>query len=445
MVFHYRYPFIVLLFLLSTSVAAQTSPNLAQAERLVRSGQFKQAYALLQPEQFSQSGNPDFDYIFGLAALESSEPAVATLAFERVLALEPNHGAARLDMGRAYFALGDMARARREFDFALALNPPPAALAIMQRYRAEMAAIETPPTTRGSGYLEGGFGTDSNVTQGPSNSTIFLPLFKLSFTLNAASQKVQDDFSQMGAGGEITHRLSGGKSLYAGADVKWRNYATVKNTEYINTDWRGGLQWESGRDTWRIGVSVGDYRLLQQPYRTIVSLGGELRRTLNSKQQMMAFGQYSQVRYETSAQYNNNVDQLVAGVGYMAQMAAARPTVLSVSGFVGSETEETRSRPRADGDKAFIGLRLGAQMTLRPDWDLFASTSVQVSEYDRSNVLYSLRRSDAQYDIGLGAVWRFAPAWSLKPQANWTHNSSNIQAYDYERYEASLFVRRDFQ
>ena len=155
MVFNYRHALICLLLLLGASVVAQTSPNLAQAERLVRSGQFKQAYALLQPEQFVQSGNPDFDYIFGLAALESSESGVATLAFERVLALEPNHGAARLDMGRAYFALGDMARARREFDFALALNPPPAAVAMMERYRAEMGANQAPPTTRRSGYVVG--------------------------------------------------------------------------------------------------------------------------------------------------------------------------------------------------------------------------------------------------------------------------------------------------
>jgi hypothetical protein len=317
---------------------------------------------------------------------------------------------------------------------------------MMERYRAEMAAIEAPPpATRRSGYVEAGFGTDSNVTQGPSNSTIFLPLFRLSFTLNAASQKVQDDFAQMGAGGEISHRLNGGKSLYAGVDAKWRNYSTVKNTEYINTDWRGGMQWESGRDTWRAGISYGDYRLLQQPYRTIVSAGGEFRRALSRTEQLTAFGQYAQVRYETSAQYNNNVDQIIGGVGWMAQVAAKRPTVVSVSGFVGSETEETRSRPRADGDKTFIGLRLGAQVTPRPDWDLFASTAVQAAEYDRSNILYSIKRSDAQYDLGLGAVWRFAPAWSLKPQANWVHNSSNIQAYDYERYEASLFLRRDFK
>lgn len=213
MVLKYRYLLILFAYLLGAGVAAQTSTNLELAERMVRSGQFKQAYALLQPEQFLQSGNPDFDYIFGLAALESSEPGVATLAFERVLAIVPNHGAARLDMGRAYFALGDMPRARREFDFALALNPPPAAVATMERYRAEMAMNETQLMTRRSGYIEAGFGTDSNVTQGPTNSTIFLPFFKLSFTLNSASQKVQDEFSQLGAGGEITHRLSGGKSL----------------------------------------------------------------------------------------------------------------------------------------------------------------------------------------------------------------------------------------
>ena len=46
---------------------------------------------------------------------------------ERVLIVDPNHLGARVDLARAYFALGDSARARGEFRIALAQNPPPAA------------------------------------------------------------------------------------------------------------------------------------------------------------------------------------------------------------------------------------------------------------------------------------------------------------------------------
>jgi tetratricopeptide (TPR) repeat protein len=445
MVSRYRYALVLLAHLLSAGAVAQGSPHLRQAEQLLGKGQFKQAYALLEPEQFIQSGNPEFDYLFGLAALESGQPSVATLALERVLALRPNHSAARLDMGRAYLALGDVVRAQREFDFALALNPPPAAVALIQRYRLAASQNQTQPTTRASGYIEAGFGTDSNVTQGPADNNVYVPFFRLNFTLSPSSQKVQDDFGQMGAGVEIAHRLHGGKSLYGGVDTRWRSYSKVQNTEYVNTDWRGGVQWVSGLDVWRVGLGYGDYRLLQQPYRTTVSVSTEFRRQLSQRQQFTAFGQYAQTRYEARAQYNNNTDQWVSGVGWFTQLATARPTVVSASGFVGSETEETKSRPRADGDKVFVGLRIGATTTPYPNWDLFASASAQAAEYDRSNIVYSAKRVDNQYELSMGAVWRFAPAWSLKPQANWIRNTSNIQTSDYERYEASLFLRRDFR
>lgn len=182
--------------------------GLLQAEQLVRTGQAAQAYAALAPEQFSQAGNPEFDYLFGLAALETGQASTATLAFERVLAVAPNHGAARLDMGRAYAALGDLPRARQEFALALALNPPPAARATIARYQAEMEAREQAPATRLTAYVEAGLGSDGNVTQGPGSSTLFLPVFGVNFALNASNQKAQDEFSQVSAGADLKHRLA---------------------------------------------------------------------------------------------------------------------------------------------------------------------------------------------------------------------------------------------
>ncbi|MES2877738.1 MAG: tetratricopeptide repeat protein, partial [Pseudomonadota bacterium] len=225
---------------------ALDTAELNQAEQLVRTGQAEQAYALLAPAQFTQAGNPEFDYVFGLAALEAGHASLATLAFERVLAVTPNHGAARLDMGRAYVALGDLPRARQEFDLALALNPPPLARATIARYQADMDAHEKKQTRQVTAYVEAGLGSDGNVTQGPSSSTLFLPVFGVNFTLNTANQKIQDNFSQLNAGAEIKQRLTDTVSLYGGVDTKWRNYGQVSTFNSGSTDWRAGLQWQEG-------------------------------------------------------------------------------------------------------------------------------------------------------------------------------------------------------
>src|SRR5829696_2039676 len=71
---------------------------LGQAEALVRSGQAEQAWQLLAPLEPQYAGRPDFDYLLGVAALESGRPNRATFVLERVITTNPGHLAARLEM-----------------------------------------------------------------------------------------------------------------------------------------------------------------------------------------------------------------------------------------------------------------------------------------------------------------------------------------------------------
>lgn len=430
--------------MLAHSVYAQGTLDLAQAEQLLRSGQGAQAYQTLLAHEFDQAGNPDFDYLLGACALEAGHADRATLALERALAVTPNHGAARLDMGRAYFALGDMQRAHEEFVLAQQLNPPPTARAVIDHYLAAIKAQETAPKTRTSAYVEVGVGNDSNVTQGPINSTAFLPAFGVNFTMNAANQQKAADFGQLNVGAEVTHKLDDNRSLYAGIDVKGRGHGNAADYDNTSTDLRGGLQWTNTRDTWRAGLSLNNYNLAQKPYRQIISLGGDFRRTLTPRQQLVLYGQYAAVHYLPQAQRNNDVNQWIAGAGWTSQLQASMPTLLNLSAYLGQETEANPSLPRVDGDKDFVGLRAAMQWAWRADLDLVAAAGVQSGRYQRTNMLYLTQRADSVYEASASAVWRCAPAWSIKPQLSWLRNSSNLSVNDYERVEAAVLLRRDF-
>lgn len=60
----------------------------------------------------------------GLAAYAKGDYAEAATAFERVVALDPMHHRARLELGRTYYAQGRLDEARKEFEAVLAYNPP---------------------------------------------------------------------------------------------------------------------------------------------------------------------------------------------------------------------------------------------------------------------------------------------------------------------------------
>lgn len=60
----------------------------------------------------------------GLAAYAAGDYAKAATDFERVVALDPMHHRARLELGRTYYAQGRLDEARKEFEAVLAYNPP---------------------------------------------------------------------------------------------------------------------------------------------------------------------------------------------------------------------------------------------------------------------------------------------------------------------------------
>ncbi|MEQ8742257.1 tetratricopeptide repeat protein, partial [Parasphingorhabdus sp.] len=61
-------------------------------------------------------GDPDYDMTLGLAALDSGRYGEAILAFQRVLAVQPDNARAQAELARAYAMAGDVDTARAEFE-----------------------------------------------------------------------------------------------------------------------------------------------------------------------------------------------------------------------------------------------------------------------------------------------------------------------------------------
>lgn len=102
-------------WLILCSAAAIADVVLDVAEQALLGKRQVDAYAALAPLQMERAGDVRFDYLLGIAALDSGKPGEAIIALERVLTVDPAHAQARAELARAYFVLGDHAHARREF------------------------------------------------------------------------------------------------------------------------------------------------------------------------------------------------------------------------------------------------------------------------------------------------------------------------------------------
>ena len=95
-----------------------------RGKQLIDSGKAGEAYALLKPLEEDRAGDPNFDYVFGLSALDSGKPLEAVFALERAVDAAPDSGPARAELARAYLMLGDTDDARNEFDKVQEMDLP---------------------------------------------------------------------------------------------------------------------------------------------------------------------------------------------------------------------------------------------------------------------------------------------------------------------------------
>ena len=102
------------------------------------------AYALLAPLESRRAGEVEFDYLLGIASLDTGHREQAVFALERVLSVNPNHAQARAEIARAYFEMGEKQNAKREFQNVRDSNPPEAVKQSIDRY---LSALEALPDT----------------------------------------------------------------------------------------------------------------------------------------------------------------------------------------------------------------------------------------------------------------------------------------------------------
>src|SRR5664279_6041913 len=131
--------FLVALIFTSAISIAEDTDALVTAKSLIAAGKYGEAYDLLEPLESERSGNVDFDYNFGLAAVESGNTTRGIFALERVLAVNPNNTMARSVIAKAYFKSGETDTAKIEFKNVLDQQPSKELANAIESY---MAAID---------------------------------------------------------------------------------------------------------------------------------------------------------------------------------------------------------------------------------------------------------------------------------------------------------------
>ena len=428
--------------LLLSGTAAAAGPDLGQAEELLRAGKAQEAYDLLEPFEFDLAGDLKYDYLLGLAALESGRPEKSSLVFERVLAVEPRYLGVRLDLARSYYLIGDIARASQEFQAVLAQSPPPDLKANAERYLQAIEQAKAPKRFSLNAYVELGGGFDTNVNSSTSDNPILLPgANNLPFFLDDSSLEQEDSYGTMGVGAEAGYVFNSNWSAYVGGDARYRGYEDIDTANYGTLDSRAGVALNLGKHLFRIGASGGRFFLDQKAYRDSYGANAEWRYQATDRDQLSLTGQYSQYRHLSEILEINDFDQGLASIGWLHVLASGR-TLFSLN-LNGGHEDDVGARP--DGSANLGGARLFVQTALTEKLGTFVTAGAQHTKYDNINESFFLARADWLYDVTIGMNWQLTNLWSVRPQLSFTKNESNIPLYGFKRGDVALNLRRDFR
>ncbi len=429
--------------------------DLTKAQKLLNAGKAKSAYEKLAPYEFAQAGNVEYDYLLGVAALEAGYPDKATLILERVVAQQPNHAGARLDLARAWLAMGEKDRAKAEFLALQQLNPPAAASVVIgQNLKLIEQQEQAERGPQISGYVDGGLGYDSNISSVTSSFSQSVQqtygISGLQPTGNAVQH--EDGYASLGGGINYTAPLKPGQQFFAGADLRQRAY--FQQDEFNSTVLGGqaGVLWNGSRHSmkaallaqryWQAGAATGS------PKATLDHsfLGGSLdwKYRISGFDQVGLTLQAGQLRYD-DLPYSSNDQYTVAGQWLHGLEGPLHPILLANVYFT-NEDATTKLTNGSDNSRRIYGLRVGGQVSLSAAVDFFV-----LAGYQERNDKYMSARApgivgkDRLSDLTFGLNWKLKKDWSLTPRLTLMHNDSNIPLYAFDRADFSITLRRDFR
>jgi hypothetical protein len=430
---------LLLLLLAGMASAFAQADTTGDLRALVEQGRHEAAYDLgsKHPELL---GEPDFDYYFGIAATDSGHTGEGLLALERCLVLTPGNLAARAELARAYFILGEDQRAREEFDIVLKAAPGDAVQRTVERYLDAIAVRESRRQQTVSFYVEAGLGADSNTNGGVSAANINLPVYG-DVVVAANGVKKSDNFSALALGGLLTHPLTPEWSLFGQFGVDGKFNSRHSENDIFATSLGGGIVRQTSEFSYRLSVAQDVVSVGSDRYRNTNTVAAQWQRLIGPAQALLASLQWADYAY-TGANELRDAQYTALGIGYRRAFAHAWQPVMQVTGSYG---EENNDRDRPDLGRDIAGLRLVLALAPVPGWTASLGASYQDSRYAGVDTLLATRRHDGYYATDFSIGYALDRNLSVRAEMLLSENRSNIALYHYRRDVAAVKLRYEFK
>lgn len=312
----------------------------------------------------------------------------------------------------------------------------PPVVANVERYLDAIRSRESAYRTTAGAYVEFGFGYDTNINGGVSNSVINLPTFG-QVTIGQSGTKIDRRFMQSTAGANVSVPVAPGIAAFASISGDIKNHEGNREFDQTNTSALGGVSIIDEKNLYRASFGYGSLGVDNRNFRDVTSLTGEWIRQWDELQAISASLQYAKLAYAGSND-TRDADLKGLGIGYrLALVAPWRPAFTVNANY----SIEDNSRGRDDLARDIYALRTAVALSPAPKWGLNAGISYQQSEYDAPDTLLSNTRRDKFLGLDLGASYALSRNLSIRGELTASKNQSNLELYKFRRDLMAIKVR----
>lgn len=412
---------------------------LANARVLIDSGQADSAFRMLQARVGDYAGDADFDYLLGLAAIDSGRPGEAVIALERVLMERPGFLQARAEIARAYFALREHENARREFEAVAAQRIPEDARRVIGRYLDAIRRVDDDGRPRLVGLLELETGHDSNVNFGSSTGQWVLADGTAVIPLGISLPRNSSVFASA-LGLNWTVPMGGGWQWTTGGRVSLRRHPSAHTLDQDQFDLSSGFAFRTGCHQYNMLAQFQHLQLGGAAFRNALGALVQWQCDLDARTQLGAYAQAFSLDFPDEPLRDARRSAL--GLTFARVLDGARKPVFVAGLQAGTET----SRRNLDNlTYDFRGARAALSMGIGNGWRGFAALSREARDFDGIEPIFGVARSDRQTELRVGAERALTADWSIAPAVTHTRNRSTLEPNDFRRTQAGVTLRYRFQ
>ena len=408
----------------------EMSRTVADMKSLVEQGRFADAFNLgLKNDQLS--GEPLYDYYFGIAAVDSGRASLGVLALERVLLTNPENDLARLELARGYFVLEDFERAKEEFTLLLGKQLPPPVRGSIEKYLA--AIKDKDPEFRNvfRGYAEYTIGHNSNVN---SSADTLVPVPYTFAQLGAEpspTKAASTNLSQLALGINANGPIVPGLKYLVAVDGNFRQHSSIDNYDQGAVAITGGLEFAGDRDRYRLLSYYSDAYFNDNKLRDVKGVAVDWSRPINKELTARSSLAYSLLRYASSTDRDSNLTNF--GIGLSRFVGGAWKSSIDVDITLGQERNQSN---QPDLSRDIYSLRASWNFYPGGRWQASVVGSYTNSDYKGPEPVAPTAdtfKQDEYWTAEFSLQYQLTKGWSVRGEYLRNQNVSNVTAYEYKQ------------